>query len=203
MVKRGRLLLFSAAFRRSFDTLAFARRAEEPPASLGRTAAEALLDVSKDAVAESLGTVVAAAPTRSEYDRRIHAHTLRLNQLRADLGLLEKNDFVLLQADVARVGSEVDRLHLRTAEEFRRIQANARLEISMEKARIREEQNAQAIRMKEADAKIESELAAIKTVLEGIRWDLFRSLFPLFSAAGALAFSKLFIYINPDVHSRL
>ena len=89
------------------------------------------------------------------------------------------------------MSSEVEKIQLRTAEELRRVQSNVRLELSSEKSRIRDEQSAQAIKIKDADARIESELAAIKTLLEGVHWELFKTLFPLFSAAGALAFSKL------------
>ncbi|KAJ3114012.1 hypothetical protein HDU96_002656 [Phlyctochytrium bullatum] len=113
------------------------------------------------------------------------------SHVRAEIQLLEKNDFANLKSDTARLAGELDRLRLRLAEELRRVQSNVRLELSIEKGRIRDEQSAQELKIKEADAKIDSEVAQIKTQMETVQWDLFKTLFPLFCAAGALAFSYL------------
>ncbi|KAJ3128392.1 hypothetical protein HK100_009204 [Physocladia obscura] len=181
---------YSSANPPLFDTYEFVAACERD-AKLDPQVAEALLSVLSDAVSQSVGTVATESVTSAEFEKRVHANSIDFSHLRADLGLVEKNDFMLLKADVARLSNDVEKLHMRSAEEFRRIQANTRLEISMEKSRIKDDQNAQTIRMKEMDAQIESDLASIKTVMEGLRWDLFRSLFPLLSAAGALAFSYL------------
>ncbi|KAI9339994.1 mitochondrion protein [Obelidium mucronatum] len=188
------LLRLNSVFRRSmhhgFDTYAFVEKLELS-GTLDRKPAEAVMRALSDVVTESSAEFTTRAISREDFDKIVFSNAIDFNRLRGDLGLVEKNDFMLLKTEVMRLASDVERLQLRSAEEFRRIQTTNRLELSMEKSRIREEQNAQAIRMKEADAKIESELATIKTLLEGFNWDLFKTLFPLFSAAGALAFSYL------------
>ncbi|ORY44902.1 DUF1640-domain-containing protein [Rhizoclosmatium globosum] len=174
----------------SFDTYALAH-ALEKEAKVDRKAAETLTINLQKVTAENTLEISERAVARETFDKFVFSHNADFNRLRNELGLVEKNDFLLLKSEVTRLAADLEKLQLRSAEEFRRIQTNTRLELSMEKSRIRDEHNAQHIRMKEADAKVESELAAIKTVLEGIHWDLFKTLFPLFSAAGALAFSYL------------
>ncbi|KAJ3064668.1 hypothetical protein HDU98_011951 [Podochytrium sp. JEL0797] len=160
-------------------------------AGVAREGAVAVMGALDKVVAESIQELKTRAVSREDFDKLIYSKTIEFNRLRNDLALVERNDFMLLKTEVTRLAADVEKLQMRSSEEFRRIQTNTRLELSTEKSRIRDEQNAQAIRMKEADAQIESELAAIKTLLSGLHWEMFRTLFPLFSAAGALAFSYL------------
>ena len=73
--------------------------------------------------------------------------------------------------------------------QLRRVQSNVRIDLGREKGRLRDEKSAQEIRLKELDARIESETGTIGMMLEGTPGDLFKTLFPIFSAAGALVFS--------------
>ncbi|KAJ3025188.1 UNVERIFIED_CONTAM: hypothetical protein HDU68_007369 [Siphonaria sp. JEL0065] len=190
LIRAGLNPFFSVRHLHGFDTRGLVDRLESE-ALLNREQAEALMKSLADVLNESNSDFSARAIQREDFDKILFSNSINFNQLRGDLGLVEKNDFMLLKTEVMRLAADVEKLQLRSAEEFRRVQTTNRLELSMEKSRIREEQNAQAIRMKEADAKIESDLATIKTMLEGFNWDLFKTLFPLFSAAGALAFSYL------------
>lgn len=91
--------------------------------------------------------------------------------------MLEKNDFALLRADILRLSSEIDKFKVRQAEELRRVQSNVRLELSLEKGRIRDEQSTQELKIKEADSRIDTEVSALRTQMETIQWELFRTLF--------------------------
>ena len=42
-----------------------------------------------------------------------------------------------LTTDIARIGSELDKLKQRVAEDFRKIESDARLDLSLEKGRFR------------------------------------------------------------------
>ncbi|KAI8902820.1 hypothetical protein BC833DRAFT_143001 [Globomyces pollinis-pini] len=114
-----------------------------------------------------------------------------LQHLRSEISLLEKNEFANLKTDIIRISDEASKLPMKILEETRRIQSNVRLELSMEKSRIREQQAGQEMRIMESVAKIDTEVAQFKTQTETIPWELFRTLFPLFCAGGALCFSYL------------
>ncbi|KAI8614596.1 hypothetical protein BC830DRAFT_1126645 [Chytriomyces sp. MP71] len=173
-----------------FDTHRVALQLETR-AGLSLAASEAVTLSLAQVVAQSIHAHTHNAIPKSDFERVVYATKADLNQLKSGISLVEQNEYMILKTEIARLASEVDRIALRSAEEFRRIQTSARLDLSAEKSRVRDEHNDQAIHLKEADAKIESELASVKTLLEGIQWELFKTLFPLFSAAFALIFSYL------------
>ena len=112
-------------------------------------------------------------------------------QVKSEVSLLEKNEFALLKADINRLNNELEKLKQRMVDDLRRVQANVRLELGLEKTLIRDQQASQELRIKETESKIDTEIGNIKTIMETIQWDLFKTLFPIFSAAGALTFSYL------------
>lgn len=114
-----------------------------------------------------------------------------VTHLRNEVSMLEKNEFSILKSEIGRLKSEVGRIPLRIGEESRRVQSNVRLELSLDKARIRDEQSHQELKIKEAVSKIDSEISNFKAQMETIQWDLFRTLFPLICGGGALFFSYL------------
>ena len=71
----------------------------------------------------------------------------------------------------------MDKLRVRMTEDLRRVQSNIRLELGLEKGRIRDDQSAQEIRIREVDSRIDSEVSILKTQMETIQWDLFKTLF--------------------------
>jgi hypothetical protein len=71
------------------------------------------------------------------------------------------------------------------------------MDLSIEKGFVREKHAIQELEIKETKSKIDSDISNLRTVvislliikMETIQWDLFRTLFPIFSAA--LTFSYL------------
>ena len=173
----------------SFDTYRFVQRLEQD--GFQRDVSEAIMNSVQEVVSESTANMSRTSVTKPEFERSVYINRVDLAQLRSEIKLLETNDFALLKADIGRLNSELDKLRIRMAEDLRRVQSNVRLELGLEKGRIRDEQSAQEIRLKEADSKIDTEISNLKTQMETIQWELFKTLFPLFCAAGALLFSYL------------
>ena len=97
--------------------------------------------------------------------------------VRNEIQMLEKNDFALLRSDIGRLNAEVEKFRTRMIEDLRRVQSNVRLELSLETGRIRDEQSAQELKIKEADSRIDTEVSTLRTQMETIQWELFKTLF--------------------------
>ena len=54
-----------------------------------------------------------------------------------EIQLIEQNDIVILRTDVGRLGIELEKFKSRIDEDLRRIESDVRLELTLEKARIR------------------------------------------------------------------
>jgi hypothetical protein len=156
-----------------------------------REKAEAIMSSLTEIVTESSVNLQKQSVSKAEFEKTMYIHKADLTHLQSEVTLLEKNEFSLLRAEINRLEAEVAKFPLKIAEESRRIQANVRLELTLDKSRIKDEQSSQEMKIKEASSKVDTEVSQFKTQMETIQWELFRTLFPLFCAGGALFFSYL------------
>ncbi|KAJ1327140.1 hypothetical protein BSLG_010487 [Batrachochytrium salamandrivorans] len=159
----------------NFDTYKFVQRLEAD--GFRRDSAEAVMGSLSEVVGESVSNLSKTSVVRAEFEKSVYMSRVDFTQLRAEIQLLEKNDFALLRADIGRVNIETEKLRVRIAEDLRRMQSNVRLELSLDKGRIRDEQATKEIRIKEADSKIDTEVSILRTQMETIQWELFKTLF--------------------------
>jgi hypothetical protein len=173
----------------NLDTYRFVQRLESD--GFTREKAEAIMNSLVEIVTESSNNLLKQSVTKPEFEKYSYVQRVDLNHLQSEVTLLEKNEFSLLRAEMNRLETESMKFPSRIAEETRRIQANVRLELTLDKSRIRDEHASQEMKIKEASSKIDTEVSQFKTQMETIQWELFRTLFPLFCTAGALFFSYL------------
>ena len=94
------------------------------------------------------------------------------NQIKNEIQLVEKNDMALIRSDLARLNSELQKSKIRILEDLRRLQSDVRLDLSLEKGRVRDEQVSQQLKIKEAESLIETEVSHLKTQMETIKWEV-------------------------------
>ena len=80
--------------------------------------------------------------------------------------LMEKNDLAMLRAENDRLISDIEKLKQRLREEITRTQAGVRLDLNLEKGRMREESSRQELKIKEVDTRIEQEIAGLRTAIQ-------------------------------------
>ena len=80
--------------------------------------------------------------------------------------LLEKNDLSTMRADYDRLSADLERLKLRLREEIMRTQSGVRLDLNLEKGRMREASSGQELKIKEVDTRIEKEIADLRTSIQ-------------------------------------
>lgn len=143
---------FSSSFRRhaqfSFDTASFVTRLEQE--GLSRKQSVGIMEALDEVVEESIRTMTANLVTRAEQEKHQYTQKVDFAKLKSEITLLEKQDFSLLKAENERLLSEVERLKQRLREEVTRSQAGVRLDLNLEKGRIRDELAAREVKIKEA-----------------------------------------------------
>ena len=97
-----------------------------------------------------------------------HHYTQQVDfaQLKSELQLMEKNELAMIKAENDRLVTDVDKLKQRLREEITRTQAGVRLDLNLEKGRMREETSKQELKIKEVDTRIEQEIAALRTSIQ-------------------------------------
>ena len=74
---------------------------------------------------------------------------------------MEKNELAMIKAENDRLVTDIEKLKQRLREEITRTQAGVRLDLNLEKGRMREETSKQELKIKEVDTRIEQEIAAL------------------------------------------
>lgn len=105
--------------------------------------------------------------------------------------MIEKNDFTIMKVENERLQTQVDKLRQRLREEITRSQATVRLELNLEKGRVRDEASGQELKMKETDTRIESDIAGLRTQMEAIKFQILQYMVGTMTGAGALFLAYL------------
>lgn len=79
---------------------------------------------------------------------------------------MEKNDLAMIKAENDRLMTDIEKLKQRLREEITRTQAGVRLDLNLEKGRMREESSGQELKIKEVDTRIEQEIAGLRTTIQ-------------------------------------
>lgn len=100
--------------------------------------------------------------------RTQHHYTQQVDfaQLKSELELTEKNDLAMLKAENDRLVTDIEKLKQRLREEISRTQAGVRLDLNLEKGRMREQSSGQELKIKEVETRIEQEIAALRTQIQ-------------------------------------
>lgn len=74
-----------------------------------------------------------------------------------------------MRTENERLLSEVEKLKQSLKEQIVRTQAGVRLDLNLEKGRIRDEASLHELKIKEVDTRIESEIAGLRTQIQGAK----------------------------------
>ncbi|TKY86138.1 hypothetical protein EX895_004963 [Sporisorium graminicola] len=172
-----------------FDTQAFAQRLEA--SGISREQADVLTESLRDVIDESITNLAKGLVTREEGDQTNYTQKVDFTRLKSELQLLERNDFALMKSENERLMADVEKLKQRLREEITRTTAGVRLDLNLEKGRIRDESAVHALKIKEVDTRIESEIAGLRTSIQSAKFNVLQYLVGVATGAGALLLAYL------------
>lgn len=153
-----------------FDTNAFVQRLEQ--AGIKREQADVLVTALIDVINESIDNFSRGLVRRDEADRLTYTQKVDFAKLKSEIQLLERSDFVLMKSENERLMADVEKLKQRLREEITRTTAGVRLDLNLEKGRIRDESSVHALKIKEIDTRIESEIAGVRTSIQSAKFNV-------------------------------
>jgi hypothetical protein len=163
-----------------FDTHHFVQRLERE--GLNRAQAEGIMSAMAEVIDESIRNMTSNMVTKADQEKvntflilmtlpltlYQHHYTQQVDftQIKSELQLMAKNDLAMIKAENDRLVSDIEKLKQRLREEITRTQAGVRLDLNLEKGRMREESSGQELKIKEVDTRIEQEIAGLKTAIQ-------------------------------------
>ncbi|ORY28783.1 putative mitochondrion protein [Naematelia encephala] len=167
-----------------FDTNQFVTRLTDN--GLSRDQAESIMGVFQEVVDESVKGLEGVYVTRSDHEKQRYDQRIDFAQLKSDLQHNEKNDLTAMRAENSSLMNEVEKLKQRLREELTRTQAGVRLDLNLEKGRIKEEASQQELKIREVDTRIESEIAGLRTQIEQAKFSILQYLVGVATGSAAL-----------------
>ncbi|KAI7879858.1 mitochondrion protein [Mucor mucedo] len=172
-----------------FDTFKFVERLERE--QFTRQQSEAIMTTLTKVISQSMTDLTKPMVSRAEKDKAIYMYKVDFAQLKSEIQLIEKNDFTVMKNENERLQTQVDKLRQRLREEITRSQANVRLDLNLEKGRVRDEASEQELKMRETDTRIESDIANLRTQMEAIKFQILQYMVGTMTGAGALFLAYL------------
>lgn len=125
--------------------------------------------------------VIREDAAKATYTQKVDFAKLRSELLSADSteSTTTRNTHERLENDIAKLSS-------RLRDEIGRTQASVRLDLNLEKGRIREEAVGQELKVKETETKIEQEVAALREKLEQVKFQTLQWLMGVCTGFAAL-----------------
>ncbi|KZS90810.1 DUF1640-domain-containing protein [Sistotremastrum niveocremeum HHB9708] len=147
-----------------FDSHHFVERLERE--GLTRAQAEGIMNAMAEVIDESIKNMAANMVTKADQEKHHYTQNVDFAQLKSELQLMEKNDLAQMKAENDRLVTDIEKLKQRLREEITRTQAGVRLDLNLEKGRLREESSGQELKIKEVDTRIENEIANLRANMQ-------------------------------------
>ncbi|KAG0636964.1 hypothetical protein HOY80DRAFT_1010959 [Tuber brumale] len=167
-----------------FDTLKFVQRLQEEGFSEEQSVA--LMRAMSDVIEESIQNLTRTMVPKEDQEKITYNQKVDFSKLRSELTNVHASELKPLRTDQERLTSEISRLNARLGEEIQRAQSSVRLDLNLEKGRIREESSVHELKIKETDTRIEKEVGDLRGVLEGVKFSTLQWLIGVCTGTAAL-----------------
>ncbi|ODQ51908.1 mitochondrial protein [Saitoella complicata NRRL Y-17804] len=147
-----------------------------------------------DVIDESMRNFTRLMVTKEDQEANIFTQKVDLAQLRSELQTIEKNDASIARDALERLTAEIETHRQKLREEITKTQAGVRLDLNLEKGRIRDEGSVHELKIKETDTRIDHEIANMKTKMQGIKFQVLQWVIGIVTGAGALVLAYIRLY---------
>lgn len=176
----------SAARRRDhhFDTLKFVQRLQDDGFTEDQSVA--IMKVLNDVIEESIQNLTRTMVLREDAAKATYTQKVDFAKLRSELLSADSTETNATRAAHERLANDLAKFNSRLRDEVGRTQASVRLDLNLEKGRIREEAVGQELKVKETETKIEQEVAAMRQQLEQVKFQTLQWLMGVCTGFAAL-----------------
>ncbi|KAH7143863.1 glyoxylate reductase [Dactylonectria macrodidyma] len=167
-----------------FDTLKFVKRLQSEGFTEEQSAA--MMKVLNDVIEESIQNLTRTMILREDAAKATYTQKVDFAKLRSELLSADSTESNTTRTAHERLTNDIAKLSNRLRDEISRTQASVRLDLNLEKGRIREEAVGQELQIKETETKIEQEVAALREKLEQVKFQTLQWLMGVCTGFAAL-----------------
>ncbi|KAL8964963.1 MAG: hypothetical protein Q9183_004113, partial [Haloplaca sp. 2 TL-2023] len=167
-----------------FDTLKLVQRLKDE--GFSEEQSKSMMLVLSDVIEESIQNLTRTMVLREDADRSTYTQKVDFTKLRSELLALDSSDTSVTLASHDRLSNDIAKISSRLRDEIGRAQASVRLDLNLEKGRIREEAKGQELKIRETETRIEQEVAGLKERVDEVKSNSMQWLIGLCTGSGAM-----------------
>lgn len=133
---------------------------------------------------------------REDANKATYAQKVDFAKLRSELLSADSSETSATRATHDRLTNDIAKLNSKLRDEISRTQASVRLDLNLEKGRIREEAKTTELEILKTQSRIETEAAALREKLEGIKFQTLQWLMGVWSVLPYLTSSNRGVLLN-------
>ncbi|GLJ04689.1 hypothetical protein SUGI_0001340 [Cryptomeria japonica] len=154
------------------DTLALVRRLEAQ--GLTSKQAEAITATITEVLNDSLENVAQSFVSKAEMQRSEMTQESALSKFKAEVQSSQEHHFSSLQRETEKLRTDIDRMRSELRYEIDKVTAGQRLDLNLERGRIRDELANQSAETSNLTNKLDREIHLLKTQLEAAKYDVIK-----------------------------
>lgn len=167
-----------------FDTLKFVQRLQEE--GFTEEQSVAMMKVLNDVIEESIQNLTRTMVLREDAAKATYTQKVDFAKLRSELMSADSTESHTTRSAHERLSNDITKLQNKLKDEVGRTMASVRLDLNLEKGRIREEAVGQELKIKETETKIEQEVAMLRQQLEQVKFQTLQWLMGVCTGFAAL-----------------
>jgi hypothetical protein len=129
-----------------------------------------MMTILSDVIEESIQNLTRTMVLREDADRSTYTQKVDFTKLRSELLAQDKSETSQTLAGYERLNNDIQKLSSRVRDEVGRAQASVKLDLNLEKGRVREEAKGQELKIKETETRIEEVAAGLRERVEGVKF---------------------------------
>ncbi|XP_042420999.1 protein FMP32, mitochondrial-like [Zingiber officinale] len=154
------------------DTLALVRKLETQ--GLPTKQAEAITSTITETLNDSLENVIQSFVSKSEMDKIEMIQDSNLSKFKSEIKSTQEHHFSSLQRETGKLQGDIEKLRSELRYEVDKVTAGHRLDLNLERGRIRDELATQATENNELTNKLDREIHSLRTQLETAKYDVIK-----------------------------
>lgn len=150
-----------------FDTRRFVVDLQH--SGFSKAQSEGIVTIVAAALADGVGSIQGNLVSKETLNRMTYQHKVDFTKLRGELQTTDKSEFSAIQHDTEKLKLELERMKTRLREEITKANAGVRLDLNLEKGRIREEGAQHELHISDIDTRIDQEVANMKMQIDAVK----------------------------------
>ncbi|KAK5773758.1 Fmp32p PWA37_005047 [Arxiozyma heterogenica] len=153
--------------------------------------ASKILDIIRDAIQSGVVHVSKDLAKRERLIQLTYQQRVDFAKLRDQLLTSDRNEFHNVENEYERVRSDLEKMRSKLKEEITKVNAGFKLDLSLEKGRIREESSHHDLQIKEIDTRIDHEVSNMKTQIDSVKTQVMQWLIGVCTGTFALVLAYI------------